>query len=1123
VNEYLAELLRVVQLFGGDVVKFAGDAILIVWEGDSEESLELNVLCAAQCVVQMQDVAGDYPVEGTDLSFHIHCGLCCGALDTEVFAAPVSTQMQRFYHVVSGDPINDIGELVDHAKAGQTCVSWGCYEFLKDCAHFQDDGEYGKFLVELNLTEEVDEKVDKHIQLLRKDRERIRVPALCEDFIHPSVLAQLAHGGSQIAQMRNLCVFFIAKTSSGNSANWLMEVHDVLDRNRCPIVQIIDDDKGVHLTAAINLYESVPEATSLALKSCHELLSKQVGCAIGIAMGASFCGVTGSAEIACRWDMTGAPVVRAARLMQYALKEEIPIAIDQSVYDNASMPSSMSAFSCIFLKGSREPATVYILAPSRSVAASMILESYAFAPIHEKQVSLLTAFMSSGQTRGAAIVTGPVLTGKKVVCQRAAGLAQLTPILHVGDPTAGLFQIGRTLSEWFMHYNYEQRCCNGAEVVREHLANQRWNRAHDDCIKLINAVVQHGYRGCVLVDRVHDLDQFSLSFIRECLTVKKATRRSSTMSYSSRRSSSSVGDDEEKPTEIGRFFFLCTHVPLYEAMTAARIVQELVRAHTIHVPIIEVAEATKEELKIFVQKSVDLGVEDYWLDTYAKTSGCRPGYLFQRIRRLRIISANRVKEGMVPLTAITDEVKLHIPDRMARFVKAVPVTQVDVDTYMRFSREFDELPPSFQTFLEVITVATWRCFYAVPLKVAIGAMEDLFLENEAEDVFEVGLSTIVDELVSMYILKLEGEGEQKKVRLTCPAIGDVVSAVCTPVQVEAISFALLQRLESCDETKGFIDHLVMAGLAHRVNDLAKQQEHWKLAYAEFIEESKAMDEEVINRNKELFEEEIEVGGGEVERCLGVDLNIKREEYRTLNPRAAQLKYYSGPVTFGPMGHTLSVISRNCFKETLACHGASEEEIALIRQDIRNGVKRYIEQVQLVENYLSFHGFAASSGEIEKEVNLLKCLTKDANTDEEYLVKVHLFLDDLVPNYVETRMERLRSFVHSLQEKRIVPDVVKAADSAIRLAYEAIHRNGRRSEAVQEALVTLASFNWAPKKVPECLPQFFYQTVALVRTRIMRKLSDGELILFRHQHGFDDLDAYLILSALIPESDWPRVR
>lgn len=101
VNAYLEQLLHIIRRFGGDVVKFAGDAVLVVWEGTKEE-LAMNVLAAAECVVTLQRDAGVHPIEGTDLKFRIHCGLACGELDSEVFEAPTHVNMQRLYHSVGG-------------------------------------------------------------------------------------------------------------------------------------------------------------------------------------------------------------------------------------------------------------------------------------------------------------------------------------------------------------------------------------------------------------------------------------------------------------------------------------------------------------------------------------------------------------------------------------------------------------------------------------------------------------------------------------------------------------------------------------------------------------------------------------------------------------------------------------------------------------------------------------------------------------------------------------------------------------------------------------------------------------------------------------------------------------
>lgn len=50
------------------------------------------------------------------------------------------------------------------------------------------------------------------------DRSLRRQSEIEEEFIHPSVLRLLSHGGkspTQIAQMRNLCILFIAMVANG--------------------------------------------------------------------------------------------------------------------------------------------------------------------------------------------------------------------------------------------------------------------------------------------------------------------------------------------------------------------------------------------------------------------------------------------------------------------------------------------------------------------------------------------------------------------------------------------------------------------------------------------------------------------------------------------------------------------------------------------------------------------------------------------------------------------------------------------------------------------------------------------------------------------------------------------
>lgn len=330
VNAYLERLLAIVDEFGGDVIKFAGDALIVVWTysshaKDTESStstsssssssskhhhynnhtninaknnLAWNVLCAAQCALALQERAGEHAVEGTPYKFQIHVGLCAGPLESEIFDAATgggagsgshggsggygngfgsssSTTssssggggggcMQRLYHYVGGDCMAEIGYFVDLAKAGETVASQTCLDVLEHqlnvqlayqpiaknsktdtTAHHQNNNSSSScgllvgqdkndgfgapadaaLLQAIFLTDALAKQQQDYIIKLQAKRQQARATAsagssciLEEDFIHPSVLASLNHssgtgGPTHIAQMRNLCVLFIAMTS----------------------------------------------------------------------------------------------------------------------------------------------------------------------------------------------------------------------------------------------------------------------------------------------------------------------------------------------------------------------------------------------------------------------------------------------------------------------------------------------------------------------------------------------------------------------------------------------------------------------------------------------------------------------------------------------------------------------------------------------------------------------------------------------------------------------------------------------------------------------------------------------------------------------------------------------
>ena len=123
---------------------------------------------------------------------------------------------------------------------------------------------------------------------------------------------------------------------------WFVEVFGILKQRNCSVVQVIDDDKGIHIVAAFNLYIMSHNSSDECVVVLKALRNSESDSFVGAASGETFCGVVGARE-ACQWDITGPAVVRACRCMQEALRQHVPEVIDQSVVNEAHNRSTLTA------------------------------------------------------------------------------------------------------------------------------------------------------------------------------------------------------------------------------------------------------------------------------------------------------------------------------------------------------------------------------------------------------------------------------------------------------------------------------------------------------------------------------------------------------------------------------------------------------------------------------------------------------------------------------------------------------------------------------------------------------------------------------------------------------------
>jgi hypothetical protein len=734
--------------------------------------------------------------------------------------------------------------------------------------------------------------------------------------------------------------------------------------------------------------------------------------------------------------------------------------------------------------------------------------------VHEALVQQITQHITSRKSnRGAIIVTGATLTGKKVVCQRAAGYASLVPYLHVSDESMGFLQLARTIATWFQYVDDgEVRCC--AEVVLQHLEKKRWSRAHDECVNLINVAIGKELRSCFVVDRIQFLDDFSLSLIRECLHGK--SRRQRSFHGSSANISSHHGLDALQTENVdgrGALCFLCVHVSLYSCKSAEHIVNDVTRSHaSLNIPIIKVGEVTKVELANMSYVISGVTPSQRTLEATGPASGYCVGYYAERVGVYRNMSSKLRSEGKIGMVELDNNFEYTIPLGSRRDILTLPVTRLNGEVAMRYSHVFDLLPPLFQTFCKILTVASRTTFFKLSKAIMWYVLNDLIAEGVENDVYKI----VVDEMLDMNILKVVVQNDEDVLLFQCPALGDIAFDVCTDVQIKSIGSALIERLEP-NLSDNYIIPFALANLHDLVGaEYNVKESLWINGYNRFLEECIRWDESAVTLWREIIVDEIRaLGCSHPEVVMGADSIIRCGFTKNLMSDSIMLlKQYHSPIALGPMGLTLSVITSNVHFLSGEFHGVLEETMRQVRNDLISGCERYLIELDIVEGYLSDLGFSAEIDMLQSERNVIGEILLPVKGVKDLDHKAALLYDHFIPTFVVGRVARIHGLAEKLQEME-TPCIVQQAEAPIRLAYDAM-KSGTKlyCDRAQDALMILATRNWKAKPIPEYLPTYYHQTIVRIRNKVLKQLSDAELIVWKHQQTPIDLEAFLIISSLL---------
>jgi len=434
-NDYFGKMIDVIDEYGGDVVKFAGDALIVIWRIPSDSGTANSVskenqrewtLRAVECSLHIRERMLNYTAEGSPL--HMKMALATGHI-TEVHVGGV---FNRWEFVLVGDPLVELGFANNLAKAGDILVSSSALDLI--------NGDIEAVPVESDI-DEVKQKAARLVRLktesqLPTEEEPMVITDDLQSSLSPyipgSVINRIAAGQSEwLAEFRKVTIIFInvlerQEDLSLDTAQDLMRaIQRVIYRFEGSLNKISQDDKGIVVDAAFGLPPLAHEDDALrgvqaAMMLRDELRKLGIRSSIGITTGRPFCGLVGN-NIRRVYTFLGSSVNLAARLMTLGVsrqdlidREGIPILCDRPTYEAAREQVEFETLAPQRVKGRNEPVDL-------------------FHPLHSKKAVLRQKTQLIGRQEEKAILVNSLLE-----LQRGSPLQ--TVIIH-GEPGIGKSQL----------------------------------------------------------------------------------------------------------------------------------------------------------------------------------------------------------------------------------------------------------------------------------------------------------------------------------------------------------------------------------------------------------------------------------------------------------------------------------------------------------------------------------------------------------------------------------------------------------------------------------------------------------------------------------------------------------
>ena len=317
-NSYFEQLVRIMSSQGGDVFKFAGDAVIVLWppspttaSAEEIEDLTLVARRAAQCGLEIKRGLQDVNLApGITLSVKIGVGV------GEVSILHVGGVFGRMEYVATGAPLLQAFGAEHHCQVPDVVVSPEAWKLISP--HFEAEINDGHAFLKKNVAPLKKVNVSRAISLamaggtagsgsIRSVDSSVRTEVLRQvgKYVPSAVIPFINHHEEKWAsELRRICVLFVNLGMKETDMNevatnkeYISVIHEVLSAVQTAVYKyegslnkFLMDDKGSTLIAVFGLPPLAHEDDSIrgvlaALAICAKLHELGFKPAIGVTTG----------------------------------------------------------------------------------------------------------------------------------------------------------------------------------------------------------------------------------------------------------------------------------------------------------------------------------------------------------------------------------------------------------------------------------------------------------------------------------------------------------------------------------------------------------------------------------------------------------------------------------------------------------------------------------------------------------------------------------------------------------------------------------------------------------------------------------------------------------------------